>query len=102
MVMYAGQIVESGSVATLFGTPRMPYTRALLQSLPRLGRARLLKAIPGTVPSALAFPEGCAFHPRCRDAVSGLCDVGAPHLEMDVDGHFVRCLRWREIGEAMA
>ena len=39
MVMYAGQIVESGSVAALFGTPRMPYTRALLQSLPRLGRS---------------------------------------------------------------
>jgi oligopeptide/dipeptide ABC transporter ATP-binding protein len=102
MVMYAGEIVESGSIAALFGMPRMPYTRGLLQSLPRLGRARILKAIPGNVPSALSFPSGCAFHPRCRDAVSGLCDAGAPALENDADGHSVRCLRWREIGEAVA
>jgi oligopeptide/dipeptide ABC transporter ATP-binding protein len=102
MVMYAGQIVESGSVAALFGTPRMPYTRALLQSLPRLGRPRLLKAIPGNVPSALHFPGGCAFHPRCPDAVSGLCDAAAPALENDTGSHSVRCLRWRELAEAMA
>jgi oligopeptide/dipeptide ABC transporter ATP-binding protein len=100
MVMYAGQIVEAGAVGEVFHAPRMPYTRALLDSLPRLGRAvpgARLAAIPGQVPSPSALPSGCAFHPRCRHALPGLCDVQVPALETGVDQRVVRCLRWGEI-----
>ena len=99
MVMYAGQIVESGAVSRIFHAPRMPYTRALLESLPRIGRDRgkRLRAIPGQVPNATALPPGCAFHPRCRHAQPGLCDARPPDLEACDDGHRVRCLRWAEI-----
>jgi oligopeptide transport system ATP-binding protein len=99
-VMYAGKIVELGQVAQVFAAPVMPYTRALLASLPRLDRlterARL-EAIPGSVPNAAALPAGCAFHPRCAWAVSGLCDREEPPLErIDVD-RLVRCLRWPDV-----
>ena len=99
MVMYAGQIVESGAVARVYHAPRMPYTSALLASLPRIGRDRgkRLRAIPGQVPNASALPEGCAFHLRCRHALAGLCDVRPPPLEACEEGHLVRCLRWTEI-----
>ncbi|MBM3597698.1 MAG: ABC transporter ATP-binding protein [Alphaproteobacteria bacterium] len=102
MVMYAGEIVESGPVADIFGAPRMPYTRALLQSLPRLGVTRAsgtrIEAIPGNVPSSARWPSGCAFHPRCRYVVAGRCDASEPMLEAcDTGRHRVRCLRWREL-----
>jgi len=100
MVMYAGQIVEAGAVSEVFHAPRMPYTRALLDSLPRLDRAApggRLPAIPGQVPSPSALPPGCAFHPRCRYALPGLCDGRTPALEMCDDRRVVRCLRWTEI-----
>ena len=100
MVMYAGQIMETGPVTSLFGTPRMPYTIALLDSIPRLGRepalARL-NAIPGAVPSALSLPGGCAFHPRCAFFEGGLCDSRRPPLEDGGDNRRVRCARWRDI-----
>ena len=101
MVMYAGRVVEQGAVGEVFRNPRMPYTQALLRSLPRLGRPRepgqRLEAIPGNVPSALNRPPGCAFHPRCTFTAQGLCDVRAPVIEPCGDGHMVACLRWREI-----
>jgi oligopeptide/dipeptide ABC transporter ATP-binding protein len=102
LVMYAGQIVEAGPVDAVFRSPRMPYTRALLGSLPRIGRTRRggakLSAIPGNVPGLMTVPGGCSFHPRCADAVGGLCDVSVPPLEACGPEHGVRCLRWREIG----
>jgi oligopeptide/dipeptide ABC transporter ATP-binding protein len=65
-VMYAGQLVETGSTRALFARPRHPYTIGLFRSLPSLGREqRRLAAIPGAVPSPLHFPAGCRFHPRC-------------------------------------
>jgi oligopeptide/dipeptide ABC transporter ATP-binding protein len=105
MVMYAGQIVEAGSVEQIFRAPRMPYTRALLDSLPRLDRdapGARLPAIPGQVPSPSALPPGCAFHPRCGYAVPGLCDGQKPALETCADQRVVRCLRWSEIEPATA
>ncbi|MGJ4859338.1 ABC transporter ATP-binding protein [Labrys sp. KB_33_2] len=67
MVMYAGRVVERGSRAELFSDPRHPYTRALLGSIPPLTgeKPRRLPAIPGSPPSLLRLPEGCAFGPRC-------------------------------------
>ena len=65
-VMYAGRIVESGPVREIFNAPRHPYTRALIESIPRLGESNgRLTAIEGQPPDPAALPEGCAFHPRC-------------------------------------
>ena len=69
LVMYAGQIVESGTVREIFLNPRHPYTRGLLASLPRLEvTRRRLSPIPGYVPDAAAWPDGCRFRPRCPHA----------------------------------
>jgi peptide/nickel transport system ATP-binding protein len=66
VVMYAGQVVEEGTVERIFNEPRHPYTEGLLQSIPRLGRRiERLAVIPGRVPSATEWPVGCRFHTRC-------------------------------------
>src|SRR5437763_6112091 len=68
-VMYAGKIVEAGSVRELFDTARHPYTQALLGSMPKLGSKEKLLAIPGQPPDLATLPPGCAFHPRCSEAM---------------------------------
>ncbi|MBI1776425.1 MAG: ABC transporter ATP-binding protein [Proteobacteria bacterium] len=101
MVMYAGRVVEEGPARTIFREPRMPYTIGLINSVPRLGRARgqgALVAIPGNVPNPRALPEGCAFHPRCSYVERGLCEREIPPLERLGPEHSVRCLRWRDVG----
>jgi oligopeptide/dipeptide ABC transporter ATP-binding protein len=66
LVMYAGRIVESGDVHTIFRSPRHPYTVGLLDSLPKLTEdEEWLRPIPGSPPSLINRPPGCAFHPRC-------------------------------------
>ena len=67
-VMYAGRIVEHGSVRNLFNGPKHPYTRALLGSIAKLGSKEPIYAIPGQPPNLARLPSGCAFHPRCPDA----------------------------------
>ena len=67
--MYAGKIVEQASVQELFDAPKHPYTKALLGSLPKLGSKEPLYAIPGQPPDLARLPTGCAFHPRCADAM---------------------------------
>jgi oligopeptide/dipeptide ABC transporter ATP-binding protein len=91
VVMYAGQVVESGSVAEIFRRPRHPYTRGLLGALPRLDdrRARL-RPIPGSVPPATAWPEGCRFSPRCKHAWERCRE--APHVgQAGGENHTARC-----------
>ncbi len=99
MVMYAGRDVELGSVDELFYDPRHPYTRGLLDSLPRLdqeGGGRLNR-IEGNPPSLLNLPPGCAFWPRCPFAERGRCDVSVPPLEVLGEGRLVACIRQAEL-----
>ena len=93
IVMYAGQIVEVASVTDLFHTPQHPYTRALLDSLPRpdaTGKSQRLPAIEGIVPSLFELPEGCRFHQRCRFAQEQ-CKAQPPQLEEHSKLHSARC-----------
>ena len=77
-VMYAGKIVEEGGVPAVLSNPQHPYTKGLLDAVPRLDSPKdaPLKDIPGTVPSPLDWPTGCAFHPRCDKAMP-LCSSPA-------------------------
>jgi peptide/nickel transport system ATP-binding protein len=90
-VMYAGQIVEEGPTAELLRRPRHPYTRALLRSVPELGRAQArLPAIPGQVPGPGHWPAGCRFAPRCPVARPE-CRAGPPPWVRVGEGHLARC-----------
>ena len=88
-VMYAGKIVEMQSVRGLFYAPRHPYTRALLDSIPKLGTKEPLYAVPGQPPDLSALPTGCSFHPRCRYAMAR-CRAEEPPERRD-DGGTRRC-----------
>jgi peptide/nickel transport system ATP-binding protein len=94
MVMYAGQCVEAGAVADIFGAPRHPYTAGLLASIPSADRPRAVRmpAIRGAPPSlAGGRPEGCAFRPRC-DHADARCLATPPLAPSgDAAGHLVRC-----------
>ena len=85
-VMYAGKIVEMQSVRGLFYRPRHPYTKALLDSIPKLGVKEPLYGIPGQPPDLAELPTGCSFHPRCQRAVDR-CRVEEPaQLDLNGDG----------------
>jgi len=91
-VMYAGKIVESGSVRELFDSAQHPYTKALLGSMPKLGSKQKLLAIPGQPPDLATLPPGCAFHPRCSEAMPR-CSLEEPG-EVRIGGEWrARC--WR-------
>ena len=80
-VMYAGRIVERADVGDIYARPAHPYTRGLLESIPRLDqKGQTLSAIGGLPPSLLAMPDGCAFHPRCAFA-RDVCRSEIPPLE---------------------
>jgi oligopeptide/dipeptide ABC transporter ATP-binding protein len=90
-VMYAGRLVEFGPVRKIFDAPKHPYARALLQSIPRFSDARQrLTAIGGQPPDLSSLPLGCAFHPRCPDAIDR-CRSEAPPETGTGTGHTVRC-----------
>ena len=96
-VMYAGKIVEQQPVRDLFYTPRHPYTRALLDSIPKLGSKEPLYAIPGQPPDPSALPPGCSFHPRCTHAMER-CWTEEPGEQHLGNGRTVRC--WLPLQEA--
>ncbi|HOJ92502.1 MAG TPA: ABC transporter ATP-binding protein [Dictyoglomaceae bacterium] len=99
VVMYLGKIVESASVEEIFHNPSHPYTKALLESIPKIGKRveGRLKAIKGMVPDPYNLPTGCNFHPRCPEFVRGLCDVRVPELKEIKPGHKVSCLLYGEV-----
>ena len=90
-VMYAGRIVEAGPVRRIFGAPQHPYTRALIESIPRLGEANgRLTAIEGQPPDPSALPTGCAFHPRCPQRLER-CATEIPHDTAIAADHRTAC-----------
>jgi len=90
-VMYAGRIVEAGPVRRIFGAPQHPYTRALIESIPRLGEANgRLTAIEGQPPDPSALPTGCAFHPRCPQRLER-CATEVPHDTAIAADHRTAC-----------
>ena len=90
-VMYAGKIVEAGTVEEIFTDPRHPYTQGLLASIPNLTEKKnRLSVIPGTVPDATRFPSGCRFSPRCELA------------NRSVTKRSLNCLIWRRTEQSRA
>jgi len=90
-IMYGGKIVEYGPSDLVYNNPRHPYTRALLNSIPRLrGEIRDLTWIPGTPPDLIAPPPGCRFHPRCPHAMERCKKEEPPMVEVDKN-HYVAC-----------
>lgn len=93
MVMYAGRVVESGPVKTLFDDPQHPYTIGLMGSMPSIGpREGRLATINGRVPTPAEMPSGCRFAGRCPFVIQACRDERPPLLELS-PGHFAACIR---------
>ncbi len=92
-VMYLGKIVEYASVDDLFYDPLHPYTKALLKSIPKVGKKAKVRldSIRGTVPLPLDLPVGCSFFSRCPQAKEGICNKDTPSLVKVKEKHKVRC-----------
>ncbi len=101
-IMYAGEIVEYGSIYDVFDDHRHPYTAGLFDSLPSLDKkVHRLKPISGLMPDPANLPEGCKFHPRCPMAVQLCTEQEPPVVELS-DGHYCRCHmlsdQWNSVG----
>ena len=100
-VMYLGRVVEQGPVDDIFHNPKHPYTKALLESIPRLemnGSARLA-SIRGMVPHPFDRPTGCTFHPRCDQFIPGVCDRLEPEMVRFDDSQAVNCLLYQDVAK---
>lgn len=90
--MYAGRLVEMGSVDQVIESPQHPYTGGLLGCIPRISAKRSrIEPIPGNVPDLADVPPGCAFAPRCS-LVQSACPASLVLLSEVEPGHWVRCL----------
>lgn len=94
-IMYAGKIVEEATTEKIFGEPIHPYTRYLIESLPRFGDKAARESVPGSPPSLANLPGGCPFHPRCPDAVD-VCTNDVPPFLAVTATHRVACWLARE------
>lgn len=98
-VMYCGRIIEEGKTSEVINSPMHPYTRGLLDSIPKRGeRLSRLNQIPGMVPNPHDMPKGCAFAPRCGDAF-GACMAEKPAMR-EVNGRRVACHKYKGGGGA--
>jgi oligopeptide transport system ATP-binding protein len=101
-VMYCGRVVEEGPTDRVVHAPLHPYTRGLLNSIPRMARGAdrnaHLPQIPGSAPGLLNLPEGCAFAPRCRDALEKCSRLAPPARQVEA-GHKAACHLYAEAGE---
>jgi len=98
-VVYAGEIIESGSKADIFKNPTHPYTVGLFGSIPKLHEdVERLDSIPGMPPNPADLPTGCHFHPRCPHCTEA-CAQTAPQMVEVSPGHFARCLNCLKKGE---
>jgi len=107
VVMYLGKEVEKVNTIELFEQPQHPYTQALLNSIPRIGKkVDKLATIEGMVPDPFNLPSGCVFHPRCAHMMPGKCDVVVPEYAEIMPKHWTRCLlhdvSWPDNAEAQA
>jgi oligopeptide/dipeptide ABC transporter ATP-binding protein len=93
LVMYAGQVVESGTVAQIFQSPKHPYTQGLLASLPRIhaDKRQRLVSILGQPPDLAALPTGCAFYERCPKRLVDICTQREPAPVALLEGQTARC-----------
>jgi peptide/nickel transport system ATP-binding protein len=89
-VMYAGKLVEVGTVRQIFKDPLHPYTRLLISALPMLSRKGVFVSIPGIAPSLLKLPAGCVFNPRCPNAMEA-CRLNVPKLMTMEERRLVSC-----------
>jgi oligopeptide transport system ATP-binding protein len=89
--MYAGEAIECGSVEQIYYDPKHPYTKGLLESVPRLDRVENeeLEVIPGNPPNLLSLPEGCKFRDRCPRAYEAC--IQEPPMQLDEGRHAWRC-----------
>ena len=97
-VMYLGRIVEHAPVREIFKNPKHPYTRGLLNSIPKLGLGRKarLTAIEGVVPQAINMPPMCGFYDRCTERIEGTCNTQNPAVTPIAENHTVRCFLYEE------
>lgn len=95
IVMYAGRVVEDSTVEALFASPKHPYTKGLIDSVPKIGSGnQRLYSIPGTVPNPKNMPIGCKFAARCND-VMDICTREEPNL-LEEKGHSCRCWLYQD------
>ena len=100
-IMYAGRIVEHGTLEDIFDGLRHPYTKGLFDSLPSIDERRAeLKPIKGLMPDPTRLPSGCPFHPRC-DYARPECSETVPELKWLRDTHYVRCHLYNNTNENM-
>ena len=98
-VMYMGNIVESGTAEQVMASPSHPYTKALLESIPVLGKGKSQKLEPirGTTPDPYNRPVGCQFAPRCDYATEQCRQAMPDEIQIDQRGHMVRCFNYKEL-----
>jgi peptide/nickel transport system ATP-binding protein len=99
VVMYLGKVMEQGPVNNIFLSPKHPYTKALLRSIPSITskpRSRL-PIISGSIPHPFNRPSGCPFHPRCCDFIPGICDLHSPELQLLGEKQYASCFLYQSV-----
>lgn len=95
-VVYAGEVVESGTTKDIYTDKRHPYTMGLFASIPKLtGDVKRLEVIPGQTPDPTNLPSGCKFHPRCEKCME-ICKQQSPDMYEVSEGHYVKCFLYQD------